>query len=478
MSRPFPDHRFLTGYWEPWPMEGEIRDLAIEGEIPRDLAGTLYRNGPNPQFAPRADYHPFTGDGMIHAFQIEDGRCHYRNRFVRTPRFELERECGESLYSGFSTAPPDPRTQGTPGGPANTNVVWHGGKLLALVEGGLPPVELDPVTLETLGVWDFGGRLTNDMDPKLAELMGVDAPDGKVPGTFTAHPKIDPETGEMLGFGYGAIPPYLTYRVISAEGELTRSEIIEVPFPSMVHDFITTREHVIFPIFPATLRVENAAKGKSVLQWEPDLGTHIGVMPRDGGNGDVVWFQTDASFVFHPLNAFTDGREVVADVAQYPWVPIPAGDTTKWDPCNATLVRWTLDLDAGTVKQEPTDDRSIEFPRLDERRAGLDYRYGYAGCGDNFIAGFDTIIRYDVETGATSRHELGSERATSEPIFVPRSADAPEGDGYLLAVVYRKPEDRSELLVLDAQRLEAEPIATVKLPHRVPAGFHGNWRPA
>jgi carotenoid cleavage dioxygenase-like enzyme len=482
MSRPFPDHPMLSGLWEPWPMEGEIHDLPVWGAIPRDLHGILYRNGPNPQFAPRGDYHFFTGDGMIHAFRIEDGRCHYRNRWVRTPRFRLEREAGEALFAGFlGTEESDPRTRGTPMGPSNTNVVWHAGRLLALVEGGLAPVQLDPESLETLGVFDFGGALRQPIDPAVAEALGIDAPDGQVDGAFTAHPKIDPQTGEMLAFGYDALPPYLVYRVIDAAGNLVRNEEIAVPFPSMVHDFVTTSEHVVFPIFPATLRLERAARGESVLGWEPELGTHVGVMPRDGGNDDVVWFETDPCFAFHPMNARTEGRRVVAEMAQYERLPV-GGAGSRVDFAPAHLVRWTLDLDAGTCKQEPLDDRAIEFPRLDERRTGLTYRHGYAaGEGSTPsvlpLLGTNAVLRYDIASGACESHELGASDATGEPVFVPRSPDAAEGEGFLLSVVYRGQEHRSDLLILDAENVAGAPLATVRLPHRVPGGFHGNWRP-
>lgn len=475
MSQSFPDHPFLKGAWEPWPMEGEARDLVVDGEIPADLAGTLYRNGPNQRFAPRGEYHPFSGDGMIHAFRIEDGRCDYRNRWVRTPRFLLEDEAGKALFGSFgSPMDSDPSTRGVAGGPSNTNVIWHGGRLLSLVEGGLPPVELDPDTLETIGIHDFGGKLTQRMDPEVAELMGVELDNGRAPGIFTAHPKVDPKSGEMLGFGYGPFPPFLTYTVIDADGHLVRSEEIDVPFPAMVHDFITTEEHVIFPLFPATMRVERAAQGESVLAWEPELGTKVGVMPRDGGNSDIVWLDADPCFVFHAMNARTEGQKITAEMAQFESFPLGEAASLGSPP---QLTRWHIDLDAGSVRYEQLDDAPVEFPRLDERRTGMSYRYGYCAAGD-VASGMPDLLRYDLESGGSDIHRLGEGSSASEPIFVPRSSDAPEESGYVLSVVYREMERRSDLVVLDAENLSSAPLATIKLPHRVPSGFHGNWRPA
>lgn len=472
MSREFPDHPFLKGAWKPWPMEGEIRDVLVEGEIPRELTGTLYRNGPNQQFAPRDGYHPFSGDGMIHAFSFADGRCDYRNRWVRTPRFELEREAGEALFSGFGNPMAnDPRTKGIAGGPSNTNVIFHGGRLLSLVEGGLPPMELDPKTLDTKGVHDFDGALTRPMNPATAELMGVQLRDGRAPGVFTAHPKVDPGTGEMLGFAYSVFAPYLTYIVIGPDGRLTRSEEIEAPYPAMVHDFITTDEHVIFPLFPATMRVERAARGESVLQWEPELGTKVGIMPRDGTSADVVWIDADPCFVFHPMNAHTHGRKITAEMAQFKSFPLESLP----EPNPAVLTRWHIDLDSASVRYEQLDDREMEFPRLDERHTGRAYRYGYCAAGD-LVAGMSELMRYDLKSGRSDVHELGKGAGASEPMFVPRSADAEEGSGFLLSVVYRSDEDRSDVVILDAENVSGAPLATVKLPHRVPAGFHGNWR--
>lgn len=457
MSRPFPIDPFLQGNYAPWPMEGEIHDLVVEGEIPRELNGTLYRNGPNPQFAPRGKYHWFDGDGMIHAFAIHDGKAHYRNRWVRTQRFQLEREAGESLFGGLADfANSDPRAEGVFPNAANTNIIMHGGKLLALWEAG-PPHELDPRTLETVGPYNFGGQLQ---------------------GPMTAHPKIDPETGELLFFGYSPFPPYLRYYVASADGRITRSEAIEVPVPTMMHDFITTREHVIFMVCPATFRFENFASGQPI-RWEPELGTKIGIMPRNGGNADVRWLETDPCYVFHPMNAYAENGKIIADVCRFNRLPLFDGaDSDNQLETRVHLTRWTLDYTRGSVKEERLDEHTSEFPRLDERYAGLPYRHGYAGGrldSTSTVGIFNAIFHYDHKTGRRGDHRLGATSFTSEPVFVPRTPHSPEGEGILLSVVYHQEENRSDLVILDAENIEDKPLATVRLPHRAPYGFHGNW---
>jgi carotenoid cleavage dioxygenase len=396
---------------------------------------------------------------MVHAFTIRDGKVRYRNRWVRTERFELERGAGEALFGGLADmGATGPRALGVLPNAANTNVIVHAGKLLALWEAG-PPYALDPCTLETVGPYDFGGTLV---------------------GPMTAHPKRDPDTGELLFFGYSPFPPYLRYHVASADGALVRSEEIDVPVPTMMHDFITTREHVVFMVFPATLRPENFASGAPV-RWEPELGTKIGIMPRDGGNADVRWFETDPCYVFHQMNAYTEGGRVIADVCRYERLPLfdgGGGANGSAPGSTALLTRWTFDPARGTVREECLDESPAEFPRLDERYTGRFYRYGYAAgrVGAPTDAGvFNAIVLYDHTTGRRRVHDFGVASFPSEPVFVPRSPSAPEGEGFLLAVVYRAAESRSDLVILRADAIEERPLATAKLPHRVPYGFHGNW---
>ncbi|MDD9889102.1 MAG: carotenoid oxygenase family protein [Gammaproteobacteria bacterium] len=468
MARPFPTHPNLVGGYAPIQMECDAPDLIVEGEIPEDLNGTLYRIGPNPQFAPRGQYHWFGGDGMIHGFHLEQGRVSYLNRWVRTVKWKLENEAGESLFGIFNPMDNDPRVAGVKtDGIANTNIVWHGDKLLALVESNAP-FEMDPQTLESIGSWTF---------------------DDKLKGAMTAHPKIDPETGEMLFFAYNAdgnISPRMAFHVAARDGTLIRSEWFDAPYAAMVHDFITTRDHVIFPIMPLTGSMERAMQGGPVYAWEPEKRSYIGIMPRAGTVADIRWFEGDPAYVFHPMNARTVGQKVICEVCQYEEAPLfPHADGSKPDPKKsaAKLTRWTFDLasNTNTYKVEQLDDMRSEFPRLDERFTGLSYRHGYYACvvdggaeGDRYNA----LGHIDFTSGSTKTYTAGNQFAISEPVFVPRGEKSAEGEGYLLATVYDASTDKSHLIILDAENIDSGPLARASLDHRVPFGFHGNWRGA
>jgi carotenoid cleavage dioxygenase len=453
---------FLQGNFGPIRSEDDFAELKVVGEIPRELNGTYYRNGPNPAFEPKGRYHWFDGDGMIHALTLRDGTASYRNRWVLSEGLKEERAAGRALYPGLLDIGKEmteaPRFKNT----GNTNIVAHAGKLLALMEGDLP-TQLAPCTLETLGTYNFDGRLQTAM---------------------TAHPKMDPETGEMLFFGYSPFPPYLTYHVADRAGRLVRSEEIDIAWPSMIHDFVTTRDYVIFILCPLVFSIESIPAKGTPFSWEPARGTRIGMMPRNGGNADVTWFTTDASYVFHPMNAYAEDGRLVVEVARFGKLTFmnPEEQQKPQGPeVNPRLHRWTLDLKGGTVKSEPLDDRVAEFPRVDERRVGLKHRYGYmAGAGTSMgtTPGFTAIYKYDQQTGRQETHDFGAENGCGEAVFVPRHPHAGEDDGYLMTFVYAAAENRSDFVILDAQHVSDAPIARVQIPRRVPYGFHGNWVPA
>ncbi|MFI4973592.1 MAG: carotenoid oxygenase family protein [Caulobacterales bacterium] len=458
-----PINPYLAGNFGPVRSEDDF-DLTVTGEIPAGLRGAFYRNGPNPQFEPRDEYHWFSGDGMIHGFFVEDGKVRYRNRYVRTPKWETEHAAGKALWGGFGNPmTSDPSVMGKDSGVANTNIVWHANRLYALEEGH-PPFELDPATLGPRGYAE------------------------QYRGKVTAHPKIDPETGEMVWFAYmvGQMPftNTVSYGVTDAAGNVARRDDFEAPFCSMVHDFLVTRRHALFPILPLTGSLQRAMSGQPAFAWEPEKGSYVGVMARDAAVDTIRWFNTDACYVFHPMNAWEEGDRIFADVMEYPIAPLfPTVDGQMSARAGAQLVRWTFDLAGASnaIKREPLDDLAGEFPRFDERRAGLGYRHGWFAAQQQLREGgprFDSIAHIDLATGKRVTHDFGGTGAPGEPVFVPRSADAAEGDGWLVAVVYRLDEDRSDFVVFDAQDVPAGPIATARVPRRVPFGFHGNWRAA
>lgn len=463
MSRPFPASPVFSGNFAPIHLEGEAHDLPVLGTLPPALHGTLYRIGPNPQFAPRdQQYHWFLGDGMVHAFQIERGRVHYRNRWVRTNRFQLEREAGEALFGSWGNpATTDPRVIDEENGLANTNIVWHANRLLALEEAD-QPVEMDWHDLSTRGIWNDGGKLQ---------------------GAMTAHPKIDPATGELVFFAYSAQGPFspaMHYGVVSADGRLQRLDRFDAPYCSMVHDFLVSERHAIFPVMPVTGSMARAMRGEPPWLWEPDKEGWIGVLPRDGGIEQLRWFRTDPAYVFHTVNAWEEGDLLHADVVQY---DVPGMFAADGHGTPGRLCRWTFDLagSSDAVQRRYLDELGVEFPRFDERFATRPYRHAYfthRHDPDMPRGSYDTLVHFDLQTGARQLHRGAPGDAISEPVFVPSHADAPEGEGWLLATVYRGNEVRSDLVVYDAMRVDAGPIAVAQLSHRVPFGFHGNWRPA
>jgi carotenoid cleavage dioxygenase-like enzyme len=445
------DNPFLSGNYAPWREEGDAFDLEIEGELPRELDGALCRIGPNPQFPPSGRYHWFDGDGMVHAIIMHGGRAAYRNRWVRTAGLLTERKAGRALFGGLLAMPKEVPPEGPFKNAANTNLIGYAGSLLALWEGGLPH-QLGLETLETVGPFNFCDRLN---------------------GPMTAHPKFDPSTGDLLFFGYQPFPPYVTYHRADPNGNLIESQPIDSGLPVMMHDFVTTPNYAVFFVCPSVFRLENIAKGLPPLAWEPDQGVRIGAMHRV--TKEIRWLHTDPFYVFHFLNAFEEGGKIVVDACRLASLDM-TGNSFGPPPL---AHRFTLDFTAGTVKAEQIDDQPSEFPRIDGRLNGLKHRLGYfagsrPGARRSGI-GFEMLIKRDYRTGRSEVLDLGAHMAPSEPVFVPRSKRSNEDEGYVMAVWYNAQTDRSEVTVSDAANFTGVPIARIKLNHRVPFGFHGNW---
>jgi carotenoid cleavage dioxygenase len=478
-------NKFLEGNFAPVSREHTITELAVTGRIPEFLDGRYLRNGPNPlsEVDPAA-YHWFMGDGMVHGVRLRDGKAEwYRNRWVRNPAVA-------AALDGEDTS----RFCGLDALGANTNVIGHAGKTLALVEAGAPIYELTD-ELDTVGRCDF---------------------DGTLPGGYTAHPKRDPRTGELHAVSYFfGMGNKVQYSVIDAAGRARRTVDVEVTGSPMMHDFSLTENHVVFYDLPVTFNAEMAvsagvpgalrtpaklvmsamigkvrvpdpvtammarrigANGGLPYRWNPKYPARIGVMPREGGNdkggsGDVRWFDVEPCYVFHPLNAYDDGDSIVLDVVRHPKM----FDTELHGPGEGgpTLDRWTVDLAAGKVLEERLDDRGQEFPRVDERLVGRRHRYGYTMSADGGADPGGSLFKHDLQTGSRAERAFGGGRQPGEFVFVPRHDEAAEDDGVLLGFVFDPATQRSDLTLLDAGTLET--VAAIHLPDRVPHGFHGNW---
>ena len=435
---------YLRGHLAPVPDEIEGRDLPVQGSLPPELTGRYFRNGPNP--LPGQDPgHWFAGHGMLHGIRLADGRAEwYRNRWVRTAALEGKPFVGpDGTFDRTAVV-------------ANTAVLPHAGKILALVENGFP-YEVTP-ELDTVGPDDLGGKLTTAM---------------------TAHPKKDPTTGDLHLFGYGALPPFLTYHRLTAAGELVTSAEIPVEGPTMMHDFAITDRHAIFMDLPMAFSLEAAVQGRKLpYSWNDEYGARLGVMPLDRP-GEVRWFEIDPCYVFHVGNAWTEGEKVVLDAAHYTRAAIVSG----WDSVGpsaigavesgfATLHRWTIDPATGTVTETPLSEQGLEFPTLDDELVGRPNRHLYA------VSSSGAILAQDTGTGELAVHDLGPDAVAGEAVFVPAAgADRAENDGWLLSITTTRDGKASELLVLDATDVAGEPVARVGLPRGVPAGFHGSWIP-
>ncbi len=435
---------YLEGNFGPVDDELTSFDLEVEGELPRELNGQLLRIGPNPVAADPANHHWFIGNGMVHGLRLEDGRAAaYRRRYVRdgqvTEHFGWPEVSGPLGILGS--------------GVANTNVTRIAGEIYAIVEAGNYPVHLD-AGLETLERTDF---------------------DGGLKAGFSAHPKVCPDTGETHVAVYNPFDEYVHHVAVDKEGRVIRDEGVHLPHKPMVHDCAITPNYFLVLDFPCVFDAEAAMAGAPLpYRWHPDTNpARVGLLPRTGSASEIRWFDVEPCYVFHPMNAFeTADGQVVMDVARHP--AMFSSDHQGPNEGAPTLDRWTFDLASGTTKEERFDERGQEFPRLDERLVGKPYRYGYSAAIDD---GFEAwgLIKHDLERGSSVTHTEGDHRHFLEPVFVPKSESAGEDEGWVLAYVYDARDNRSDVIVLDAQNFDADPIATVKLPERVPYGFHGNW---
>ncbi len=446
---------FLEGNFAPVRDEFTEENLKVTGTLPKALEGMFVRNGPNPQFDPIGNYHWFDGDGMIHGVRLASGKASYRNRFIQTKKYTDEKKAGKALYTGILEMPDMKKAMAGENPfqiPANTALVHHNAKLLALYEAG-EPYEVTLPDLGTVGAYTF---------------------DKKLKHPFTAHPKVDPATGEMLAFGY-ANGPFVLFSTINPKGELVRTVKVPLEKSAMIHDFVITKNYALFPAWPETFDMKRALKGESPWFFDKGQPTRWVVVPR-AGDAKPKTFEAKTAFAFHLLNAWESGDEITVVGCRYPRFPGALTFGEKDDdktPNAAVPYQWTLNLKTDKLTEKPLHDFAAEFPRHNGTLVGQEVRYGYVGVGDGDF--FDGLRKLDLKTGKFSEHTYGQGRFGGEGVFVPNPDAKGEDAGWLLTFVYDKAAEKSELLIADAADMTAKPVARVHLPTRVPYGFHGAW---
>ncbi|XP_049389173.1 carotenoid 9,10(9',10')-cleavage dioxygenase 1 isoform X2 [Solanum stenotomum] len=479
---------YLQGNFAPTDETPPLNDLVVQGHLPECLNGEFVRVGPNPKFAPVAGYHWFDGDGMIHGLRIKDGKATYVSRYVRTSRLKQEEFFGgakfmkvgdlKGLFGLFTVYMQMLRTKlkvldiSYGNSTANTALVYHHGKLLALSEADKPYAlqVLEDGDLQTLGMLDYDKRLTH---------------------SFTAHPKVDPVTGEMFTFGYAHTPPYITYRVISKDGIMQDPVPITIPEPIMMHDFAITENYAIIMDLPLCFRPKEMVKNnKLAFTFDATKKARFGVLPRYANNEALIrWFELPNCFIFHNANAWEEGDEVVLITCRLmnPDLDMVNGAVKEKleNFCNE-LYEMRFNMKSGAASQKKLSESAVDFPRINENYTGRKQRYVY-GTTLNSIAKVTGVIKFDLhaepETGKSQLEvggnvqgifDLGPGRFGSEAVFVPSQpgTECEEDDGYLIFFIHDENTGKSAVNVIDAKTMSMEPVALVELPKRVPYGFH------
>jgi carotenoid cleavage dioxygenase-like enzyme len=447
LNKPNP---YLTGIHKPMTGEETLTTLKVDGEIPPQLDGRYLRIGPNPVGQPEAkSYHWFLGDGMAHGIRLKQGKAEwYHNRWTRS-----------NSVSAALNEPPAPGPRRGSFDTVNTNVIGHAGRTYALVEAGTWPIELND-ELDTLAHNPFGGTLQ---------------------GSYSAHPHLDPATGELHAICYDAtIAGKVWHVVVDANGAVIREEPIAVHGAPSIHDCQITDNYVLVFDLPVTISTKMLIAGYPLpFAWNPKYPARVGLCPRTGSTDETVWCDVDPCYVFHPANAFEtpDGKVIVDVVAHNKMF---ARSTLGPDSERSCFERWTIDPVTQKVNRKVLHDHKQEFPRYDERRTCKPYRYVYSVAlpAEDHVElkiGSSELFKHDLESGVTETHDFGANRHPGEFAFIPRSDVSAEDDGWLMGLVVDMNDEHSELVILNANNFTGKPQAVVHIPHRIPPGFHGNW---
>ena len=460
----FPDLPMFAGINAPSRLEIDLQGLEVDGEIPREIDGAFYRVAADHQFPPRFENDvPFNADGMVSMYRIRDGRVSLKSRYVQTDRWKAERAAGRALFGRYRNRwTDDPAVAGMNRNLANTNIILHAGVLMALREDS-PPVAMDPVTLQTIGAWDFHGTL---------------------PGpTFTAHAKTDTDTGQLVGFGFAAKGDFtrdVVYFEISPEGRVTHQAWFELPYYTMLHDCGVTKDYIVFPVVPIMGAGDEGLKaGHPHYGWDPSREIWLGVLPRGGTGDQIRWFTAPNQFPSHNMNAFNEGTKVHFDTCRssgnlFPFFP-EFGKPFDPSGMDVKLTRWTVDMASNSDQFESTTTLSDfvgEFPRNDDRFQMKPYRHGWML---GFGGARSSLGHVDLATGETEVWEAPPTTRVEEPCFIPRSPDAAEGDGWIVQAGTDSQTMLTLLNLFEATRVSAGPIATIRLPVRMKPAYHGAW---
>ncbi|KAI5341853.1 PREDICTED: carotenoid [Prunus dulcis] len=489
MYDPSQPHHYLAGNFAPVLDETPpTNNLPVIGSLPECLNGEFVRVGPNPKFAPVAGYHWFDGDGMVHGMRIKDGKATYVSRYVRTSRLKQEEYFGGAKFMRIGDlkglfgllmvnmqilrAKLKVLDMSYGNGTGNTALIYHHGKLLALSEADKPYVlkVLEDGDLQTVGLLDYDKRLTH---------------------SFTAHPKVDPFTGEMFTFGYSHTPPYITYRVISKDGFMHDPIPITVADPIMMHDFAITENYAIFMDLPLYFRPKEMVKEKKLIfTFDPTKKARFGVLPRYAKDELLIrWFELPNCFIFHNANAWEEEDEIVLITCRLENLDLDMVNgpvKEKLENFKNELYEMRFNLKTGLASQKKLSESAVDFPRVNESYTGRKQRYVYGTLLDS-IAKVTGVVKFDlhaapelgkpkIEVGGNVQglYDLGPGRFGSEAIFVPRvpGVTSEEDDGYLIFFVHDEKTGKSSIHVIDAKTMSSDPVAVVELPHRVPYGFH------
>jgi carotenoid cleavage dioxygenase-like enzyme len=475
--REFPQTIHFTGLNTPLRIESAIRNLPVIGDLPDEIRGAFFRAVPDPAHVPMHDDDvALSGDGMISRFRFEDGQVDYDIRYVETERYRLERAARRALFGRYRNPfTDDAAVAGRDRTVANTTPVWHAGRLFMTKEDGLA-YEIDPETLDTIGRWDFYGALKSE--------------------TFTAHPRVDPVTGEMFFFGYeagGLCSRDIAYCIADRDGNLVSEQWFKAPYCASVHDFAITERHAIFPIFPTTAELDRLKAGGAHWAHQQDLESWVGIMPRYGKVSEMRWFKGPKGVsAFHLVNAYDAGDLVhldlcLTDTNAFAFMREAGGIHRQPWEIEGALTRWTFDL---TRNDDSFDERPIgppgDLPRVRDMDQGRPYPFAFY-CSMNPAGGpplpggpvgaaFNALIRLEPESGRVTAMTLEPDMAISEPVHIPSTCGG--HDGWLLAVVDRRAGENvfeSELWVIDAGDIAAGAVARVPVPVRLRPQVHGAW---